>query len=123
MERIAAEIHAAEGLIADPAAFFIAFGVEPSRERQTGFRFRIPDEGDDGHAVEPRAASLMLGNEAEHAMLDLIPLARAGGKRRDVDREVQCIGEPLQFGFPQAHATPVPAAPIRCNIELRGLFV
>jgi hypothetical protein len=33
MEWIALEIHAAQGLIADPPAFFIAFRVEPGRDR------------------------------------------------------------------------------------------
>jgi hypothetical protein len=70
------------------------------RNRQAGFRFRVPDEVDDGSTVEQGPTTPILGNEAEHAMLDLIPLARARGKMRDLDREMQHIGEPLQFGFP-----------------------
>ena len=107
MERIALEIHAAQVLLADSAAFFIAFGVESGRDRQARFRFRVPDEVDDGHTVEQGPAPPILGNKAEHVMLDLVPLACARWKMRDMDREVEGIGQPLQFGFPQAHATAV----------------
>src|SRR5713101_953253 len=123
MERISLEIQASQFLIADLAAFFIAFVVESGRDSQAGFRFRVPDEVDDGHTVEQWPATPILGNEAEHAVLDLIPLACARRKMRDVNRQVEGIGKPVQFGFPQAHATTVTASPISRDIELRGFFV
>jgi len=123
MERIAVEIHAAQGLVADSATFFLPFGVEPGRDRQTGFRVRVPHEVDDGHPVEQGTASPIFGNEAAQAMLDLMPLARARRKRRDLDCEVKRSGHPLPCGFPQTHATAVTAAAIRRDIELRSRFV
>ena len=80
MEGIALEIHAAQLLITDTAAFGIAFGVKAGRDLEAGFRLRVPDQVDDGHTVEQRAAAPVLGNKAEHAMLNLIPLARARWK-------------------------------------------
>ena len=100
MGGIALEIHATQFLIADAATFFIAFGVEASRDRQARFRFRVPDEVDDGHTVEPRPAPPILGNEAEHAMLNFIPFARAGREVGDMDREVKRRRQPLQLSFP-----------------------
>jgi hypothetical protein len=52
MERFAMEIHATQGLIADSAAFFIGFSIEPGRDRQARFCFRVPDKVDDRHPVE-----------------------------------------------------------------------
>src|SRR5262245_60313575 len=116
-------LDATHRLTAAAATFGIGQGVERTGDRQACFRFRVPDEVDDGHTVEPRPAPPILGNEAEHAMLDLIPLAGARRKVRDMDREVEGIGQPLQLGFPQAYATAVTAAAIRRDIEVRGLFV
>ena len=56
------------------------FCVEPGGNCQARFGFRVPDEIDDGHPVEQGPASPIFGNEADHAMLDLIPLARAWGE-------------------------------------------
>ena len=123
MERISLEIQASQFLIADLAAFFIAFVVESGRDSQAGFRFRVPDEVDDGHTVEQWPATPILGNEAEHAVLDLIPLARARRKVRDMEGQVEIIGQPLEFGFPQSHPAAVTASPISRDIELRGFFV
>lgn len=123
MERVAVEIHPAQGLITHPTAFLVALRVESGPDRQARFCFRIADQVHDGYSVEHGAASPVLGNEAKHTMLNLIPLARAGGEMRDMDREMQRIGEPLEFGFPQAHATAVTAATIGRDIEFGGVLV
>ena len=95
MEWISVDIQSPHFLIADLAAFFIAFVVQPSLDIEAGFRFRISDKVDDGDAVEERPAAPIFGNEAEHAVLDLIPLARARRKVRDMDGQVEIIGQPL----------------------------
>ena len=123
MEGVALEIHSAQLLIPNATAFGIAFRVEASRDLEAGFRFCVADQVDHRHPVEQRATAPILGNEAEHAMLDLIPLARAGGKMRDLDREMECLGQPLQLRFPEAYTTAVTPAPSGRNIELCGVFV
>ena len=49
-------------------------------------------------------------DKTEEAVLDRIPLARAGRKMTDMDRQARLRGELLQLPFPQAHA-PAVAAP------------
>jgi NADPH:quinone reductase-like Zn-dependent oxidoreductase len=92
MERVAVEIHPAQGLITYPTAFFIALRVEAGPDRQAGLRFRVADQVHDGYPVEQGATSPIRGNEAEHTMLDLVPLARTGRKMRNMDCEVKGIG-------------------------------
>ena len=123
MEGIALEIDAAQLLITDAVTFFIPFGVEAGRDGEAGFRFCVADQVDDGHTIEQRATSPVLGNETEHAMLDLIPLARARRKMRDMDRKVESFGQPLQLSFPQADATAVTPPSIGRDIEVRSMFI
>lgn len=118
MEGIALEIHSAQLLIPNATAFGIAFRVEASRELEAGSRFCVADQVDHRHTVEQRATAPILGNEAKHAMLDLIPLARAGWKMRDMDREMERLGQPLQLRFPEAYKTAVTPAPIGRDIEV-----
>ena len=123
MERISFEIQASQFLIADLAAFFIAFVVEPGRDSEAGFRVRVPDEGDDGDTVEQWPATPIFGNEAEHPVLDLIPFARPRGKVRDVDGQLKVIRQPLEVALPQADPAAITAAAIGRDIQLRRLFV
>ncbi len=123
MEGISVDIQSAQVVIADLAAFCIARVVQPGLNGEASFRCRVPDEVDDGDPVEEWPSSPILGNEAEHAGLDLIPLARTRRTVRDLEGQVEISGQPLEFGFPQAHPAAVTAAPGGCDIELRGLLV
>ncbi len=103
MEGISVDIQSAQVVIADLAAFCIARVVQPGLNGEASFRCRVPDEVDAG--------------------LDLIPLARTRRTVRDLEGQVEISGQPLEFGFPQAHPAAVTAAPGGCDIELRGLLV
>ena len=123
MEGITAEIQKLHFLITDLATFFIPSVIEPRLKGEAGFRFRVPDQVDDGNAVQQRAPTPIFGNEAEHPVLDLVPLAGARRKVRDMDGQVEIIRQPLEFGFPQPDPAAVTAATIGCDIQLRRLLV
>ena len=92
MERITLQIDAAQLLITDATAFFIPLGVETRGDLEASFCFRVADQVDHRYAVEQRTAPPVLGDETEHAMLNLIPLAGARGEVRDMNRELERRG-------------------------------
>jgi hypothetical protein len=123
MEGITADIQELHFLLTDLAPFFIPSVIEPRLKGEAGFRFRVPDQVDDGDAVQQGAPTPIFRNEAEQALLELVPLAGARQKVRDVDGEVEIIRQPWEFRFPQPDPAAVTAAPIGGDIQLRRLLV
>jgi hypothetical protein len=70
-----------------------------------------------------RCASPVLSDMAEHAVLDLVPLAGAGRKVTDLDRHLQPLRQVLQRHLPQAGPAGVAAAPVCGDQELRCMGV
>ena len=71
-------------------------------------------------------ASPVLGDVAEHAVLDLVPLARTRGEVTDVNREAQVVGQALELELPEADSRSVAAAAVRGDhdvgrFRVRGL--
>src|SRR5450755_3022871 len=65
-------------------------------------------------------ASPVVGNEREQTMLDLVPLAGAGRKVTDRQRQLDVVSQLLQGNFPQTSARAVAPAAIRGNQQLLG---
>jgi len=84
---------------------------------QPRLRRRITDQvHDDGSRAE-RLTSPVLGDVAEHPVLDLVPLARAGREMADRDPQPQVVGQTLQRHFPQPRAISVTATGIGSDQE------
>ena len=123
MERIALYVEGAHLGIADLDAFLVGRGVERALDFQAGFGRGCGDQLDDGQSVRQRSAAPSLRDVAEHAVLDLVPLRRAGRIVVDVEHEARRIGELLQLDLPQPHASAVGAAAVRRDRQLMGVRV
>src|SRR5690349_2649255 len=83
----------------------IEFG--PNAEASGGARGA--NELDDGLVIDERPSAPVLGDVAEHPMLDLVPLRGARGEMRDPDRETGGVGELLKLDLEQPRAVAVAA--------------
>ena len=72
----------------------------------------VGDQVNDDFVAHQRSASPVLGDMAEHAVFDLVPLAGAGRKMANVNGSVQAIGQFLQRDLPPTAATAVAAGTI-----------
>src|SRR5437016_9728261 len=63
-------------------------------------------------AAEQGSAAPVVGDVAEHAVLDLVPLARAGREVTDLHGQTQLVGQVLQLQSPQAHAVAVASSAV-----------
>jgi len=63
------------------------------------------------------------GDVAEHAVLDLVPLAGARGQMADTDAQATLIGEALQCPLPQPRAGTIAATTVSRDQQLRGLRI
>src|ERR1035438_10028713 len=68
-----------------------------------------------------RLTTPVLRDEREHAVLDLVPLARAGWKVANGDLQPRVIGQLLQSNLPQPTAGAVAAATVRGDEQLSCL--
>jgi len=68
-------------------------------------------------------AAPVLGDEAEQAVLDLVPLAGAVREVADGDRHPDFIGELLQFHLPEPHSGTVAATSIGNDEQSIGLGI
>ena len=73
--------------------------------------------------AEERLAAPVARDEAEQAVLDLVPLARAGREVADLDLKAGLVGQALQLGLPQPGAVAVGAAAVGGDRQRRGLRV
>ena len=78
VKRVGLELNIVEGLVGDYLAFGVGGSVEFGAYYQTLCRSGVSDQVDDtGKALE--FAAPVPGDMAEHAVLDFIPFAGAGG--------------------------------------------
>jgi hypothetical protein len=93
------------------AADFDTLFAGPRVERtQSGLCRRGANELDDGETIRQRAATPVLCDVAEHAVLDLIPLGCAGRIVVDMEHKPCLVGKLLQLNLPEPHARTVRAA-------------
>ena len=100
MEFVAPEIDGGEVGIADLDAGFVGVLVERSLHAQALVGSDAADQVDHHLSAQQRSASPVVGDVAEHPMLDLVPFAGAWRKMAHVDNQTSFIGELLQFHFP-----------------------
>src|SRR5665213_3786704 len=74
--------------------------VEFGFDRQASLRGGVRDEVDDDVVGEQRPTAPVLRNVAEHAVLDLVPLARAGWEVGDRDADAGFVGKTLESHLP-----------------------
>jgi hypothetical protein len=96
-------------------AGFVGILVQLGTNVEPGFGGRAADQIDHDLAADQGTPAPVVGDVAEHAMFDLVPLAGSGWKVTDLDRDVDFVGQPLQLAFPQADPISVAAATIRRN--------
>ena len=109
--------------VADLAPLFVCAVVQFAAHRQAFGRRGRCDEADDGLVVDQGLAAPVHGDEREHPMLDLVPLARAWWEVANRDREAQIVGELLEFQLPQANAVAVAAAAVGGDQEFARLQI
>src|SRR5712692_4249483 len=83
----------------------------------------VSDRANYGFEILQRTAAPVLGDVAEHAMLDLVPLA---GPRRIVthsDTQTQLIGKLLKAEFPQTRSVSVTTSAVGRDQQLGGTRV
>src|SRR4051812_40181152 len=111
MKRVPLDLQRVEVLGGNLLARRIASTIEPCADDEAAAVGRVADQVDDRLVGPQRPAAPVDRDVREQAVLDLVPLAGAGREVADVDGEVECIGQPLEFGFPKSGSVAV--APTR----------
>src|SRR5271166_6505407 len=102
MERIAFYVERRHLLLGDPDALGIGVGIEFAADFETGFRRGVCDQFDGHEEAHERHGAPVLGNVAEHAVLDLVPLRGPRRIMADLDDQAGLVGELLQRHLPQS---------------------
>ena len=89
-----------EFLITDFDSSFVFVFVDRSSDDQSRVSGRIADQFDDRLMTGQWPPAPVFGNETEHAMFDLVPLASPWWKVTDVERNSEVVGQFLQLNFP-----------------------
>ena len=90
--------------IADLDAFRILASVQSRLDPQARRGVGVANEADDHLEALQRLATPVGGDVAAHAVLDLVPLARARRQVADAHAEAALVGEALQFELPEPRA-------------------
>src|SRR5882672_4913051 len=123
MEVIALDLQLSQFLCRYLLAGRIAVTVESGAHDEATSVGRVADEVDDGLVGPQRASTPVDRDEPEQAVLDLVPLAGAGGKVADVDRHVELVGDALQLVLPDVRPIAVAAAGVGRDEYLTRLGV
>ena len=87
MEGVAGEVNGVELGVADLDTFFICARIDRAFDFQSGRCRRRADQLDDRETVGERTSAPVLGDVAEQAVFDPVPLGRAGRMMMHLDRE------------------------------------
>src|SRR5208337_231263 len=98
MEGIALYVECRDLLVGD----LDALGIEFAADFETGFRRGVCDQFDGHEEADERHGAPVLGNVAEHAVLDLVPLRGPRRIMADLDDQAGLVGELLQRHLPQS---------------------
>src|ERR1700691_4656240 len=112
MERIAFDVERRYFCIADLDAFFVGVGVEFAADSQALLGRGRRDQLDDRRLTRERPTAPVLGDMAEQAVLDLVPLRRAGRIVANADGQSRLVGQLLQFDFPEPNPRTVGASTV-----------
>src|SRR6185312_13330604 len=102
----------------DPFGIFVF--VQLGAHLQTGIGCRRRDQLDDGTIAAQRLASPVDRDERKKAVLDLVPLARAGWQVANRDGELELIGQLLKLDFPETYTLTVAAATVSRDHQAFG---
>ena len=91
MEWVAGDVHGGEFLVGDFDFLWVGSVVELGVDLQSGAGRRGGDQVDDDLVTDQRLAAPVGRDEAEQAMLDLVPLARAWREMADGDLPVWSV--------------------------------
>ena len=86
--------------------------VQASADTETGLRRRRPDQLNNHFVADQRLPAPVLSNVAEHAMLDLVPLAGPWGEVAHMDGHPEAHSQLLQCHLPQAAPAAVAATAV-----------
>ncbi len=112
MKGVAVEVQECHVFVRHLDAWPIGASVQFGVQVKSRFGCRSGDEVHDYRVVEQRLAAPILGDEGEQAVLDLVPLAGAGGQVANADRQPGFISQFLQLQFPKPDARSIAAAGI-----------
>ena len=100
MEGVAADVESSHFGVADFHALGVGVFVEFAAHGEAGLRCRRRDQFDDRRSAGQRTPAPVLRDVTEKAMLDLVPLRRAGRIMANGDGQSGLVGEFLQFELP-----------------------
>src|SRR5271157_932490 len=100
MEGIPLYVECRHLLVGDLDALGIGVGIEFAADFEAGFRRRVCDQFDGHEEADERHGAPVLGNVAEHAVLDLVPLRGPRRIMADLDDQAGLVGELLQRHLP-----------------------
>ncbi len=112
-----------EFLVRDLNALFVLALIERCVDSKSLSRCGVADQIDNDGAADEWFASPILGDVAEHPMLNLVPLT---GPRREMahgDPKIEVIRKLLKTAFPQPRTTAVTPSRVCCNQQLPRLRV
>ena len=101
----------------------MAPSVEFGSNLQSSLGDHAGDQVDDDVVTDQGLALPVLGDMAEHPMLDLVPFAGPRREVADVDGQAQLARQVLQRDFPEPAAAAVAAAAIGGDQQLAGAGV
>src|SRR6202040_3824923 len=110
MERVTSYVEARHFCIGDLYAFGISVAIEFATDRKPFFCRRVGDQRDCDVEADERHGAPVLGDEAEHAMLDLVPLGSARRIVANLNDQAGFVGELLQRPLPEPQAGTIGAA-------------
>ena len=93
--------------------------LDPQARRGVG----VADEADDHLEAFQRLAPPIGGDMTAHAVLDLVPLARARWQVADTHAEAALVGKALPFELPEPGAGAVAPTAVSRDEELSGLGI
>src|SRR5580658_1867052 len=123
VEAMRLDVDAGELLVRDLDGLLIEVSVDRGLDAEPGLGPGTSDQADDGLDTLQRTATPILGDVAEHPVLDLVPLARTGWVVRDRHVETRLVREALEFQFPQPRAVAVAAASVCGEQQSRGVGI
>ena len=97
---MAGEVDGVDFGVADADLGGVFACVELGVDVESGAAAGRGDEVDDDLQREERFGAPVAADEAEEAVLDLVPLARPGREVADADPESGLVGQLLQLGLP-----------------------
>ena len=94
------QIQGGEFRVADLCSGGVASWVEFGADFQPRFSSCVGDQLDNDFMTDQWSSPPVLGDVAEHAMLDFVPLARARRKMAHPNRDAQARGQALESDLP-----------------------